>query len=65
MTEQSIDELFDATLRGDPYDDNAWVAVGKLREIATREVLDRALVWATSEGPKKSQRSMRSFHNLQ
>lgn len=58
MTEQSIDELFDATLRGDPYDDNAWVAVGKLREIATREIFDRALAWAISEEPKKRQRSM-------
>ena len=40
MVQAQIDELFAQTLRGDYDDDGPWEAVGKLRNLGTRQVYD-------------------------
>lgn len=46
-----IDDLFQQTLAPDYDDDLPWEAVHKLREIGSREVLEKAVAWCESPEP--------------
>jgi HEAT repeat protein len=56
MDRMIIDSLFSRTLAGDYDDDAPWEAVHELRNIASREVLQRAVEWCRSETPLKRAR---------
>src|SRR5438045_464296 len=56
MTLAEIDELFVQTLTGEYDDDVPWEAVGKLRNLGTRQVFERAAEWCTSGDPSKRAR---------
>lgn len=56
MAAAQIDKLFAQTLTGD-YDEGApWEAVGKLRNLGTRQVYERAADWCVSSDPLKRAR---------
>jgi HEAT repeat protein len=58
MTADDIEELFARTLQGN-YDDSApWEAVSALRQIGTRQVLERAVTWIQSDDPLKRTRGI-------
>ena len=48
-TGAEIDALFRATLEGDYDDDAPWDSITKLRDLGTREVFERSVVWVQSE----------------
>ena len=56
MAEAQIEELFAQTLMGDYEEDAPWEAVGKLRNLGTREVYERAAAWCISSDPLKRAR---------
>jgi HEAT repeat protein len=56
MTLAQIDELFAQTLTGDYDDDAPWEAVGKLRNLGTRQIFKRAAEWCSSNEPLKRAR---------
>ena len=63
MAEQSeIDELFRQTLHGDYEDEEEeggpWEAISKLQAIGSREVLEKAIVWARDRRPARRQRGI-------
>jgi HEAT repeat protein len=49
MSDESIDDLFAASLKGDREDDAAWDAVKKLRFLGSKEVLDKAIALTHSD----------------
>jgi HEAT repeat protein len=56
MALAQIDELFTQMLAGDYDDDAPWEAVGKLRNLGTRKVYERASQWCISSDPIKRAR---------
>src|SRR5262249_40315079 len=56
MAAAQIDELFAQALTGDYDDDAAWEAVGKLRNLGTHQVYERAAEWCISSDPLKRAR---------
>jgi HEAT repeat protein len=56
MAVAQIDELFVQALTGDYDDDAPWEAVGKLRNLGTRQVYERAAEWCISSDPLKRAR---------
>lgn len=51
MVAAQIDELFAQTLTGDYDEDAPWEAVGKLRNLGTHQVYERAAEWCVSSDP--------------
>jgi hypothetical protein len=58
MSEATIQQLFADSLRGDYEDEAPWEAVRKLRQLGTREVLNVATAWCSSEDPMKRARGL-------
>jgi HEAT repeat protein len=56
MTVAQIDELFAQMLTGDYDEDAPWEAVGKLRNLGTHQVYERAAEWCISNDPLKRAR---------
>lgn len=56
MDVAQIDELFAQTLAGDYEEDAPWEAVGKLRNLGTRQIYERAAEWCISSDPLKRAR---------
>lgn len=56
MDFEQIDEIFAQALTGDYEDEAPWNAVRKLQDIGTREILERASTWATSDDSLKRAR---------
>src|SRR5205085_12115620 len=56
MALAEIDELFVPTLTGEYDADVPWEAVGKLRNLGTRQVFERAAEWCTLGDPSKRAR---------
>jgi HEAT repeat protein len=56
MAVAQIDELFAQVLTGDYDDDAPWEAVGKLRNLGTHQVYERAAEWCISGDPLKRAR---------
>lgn len=52
------DELFAKCIIGDYDDDKAWEAVQELRDIGSREVFDKALLWCRSAEPMQQARGV-------
>jgi hypothetical protein len=56
MAVAQLDELFVQALPGAYDDDAPWEAVGKLRNLGTRQVYERAAEWCISSDPLKRAR---------
>jgi HEAT repeat protein len=64
MSNENIDDLFAATLIGDPDDEAPNAAISALRRMGTREVFERAIQWCKSEDSRKRSRGVQVLAQL-